>query len=198
LGVSRQGEFKNTTNIFWQKVRVENFFQNFDKNFDVSFLSTFFVLSHFRVFFSDGSPKTLQKTFYKKHRVEKFLQKIRPKVQNQIFLELFFITFLGVSRRGEFKNTIKKISEKNVDPSPFLASDPPTHPQGSPILFLLAAPWCTGGLLGWAVCIGGQEYRHVQGMVGGHIVPMDGMPTTEKSAHSKTHRITTWSSSRIF
>ena len=55
LGVSRQGEFKNTIKIFWQKVRVENFSQNFDKNFDVSFSSTFFVLSHFRVFFSDGS-----------------------------------------------------------------------------------------------------------------------------------------------
>jgi hypothetical protein len=72
LGVSRQGEFKYTTNIFWQKVRVENFFQSFDKNFDVSFSSTFFVLSHFRVFFTDGSSKTLQKTFCKQNRVEKF------------------------------------------------------------------------------------------------------------------------------
>jgi hypothetical protein len=68
LGVSRQGEFKNTIKIFWQKVRVENFPQNFDKNFDVSFSSTTFVLSHFRVFFSDGSSKTPQKTFYKKNR----------------------------------------------------------------------------------------------------------------------------------
>jgi hypothetical protein len=84
LGVSRQGEFKNTIKIFWQKVRVENFSQNFDKNFDVSFSSTFFVLSHFRVFFSDGSSKTLQKTFYNKNRVEKFLQKIRPEVQNRL------------------------------------------------------------------------------------------------------------------
>jgi hypothetical protein len=98
LGVSRRGEFKNTIKIFWQKVRVENLSQNFDKNFDVSFSSTFFVLSHFRVFFSDGSSKTLQKTFCKKNRVEKFLQKIRPKVQNRLFLDFFFITFLGVSR----------------------------------------------------------------------------------------------------
>jgi len=49
------------------------------KHFDVSFSSTFFVLSHFRVFFSDGSSKTLQKTFYKKDRVEKLLQKNRQK-----------------------------------------------------------------------------------------------------------------------
>jgi hypothetical protein len=101
LGVSRRGEFKNTTKIFWQKVRVENFSQNFDKNFDVSFSSTFVVLSHFRVFFSDGSSKTLQKTFCKKNRVEKFLPKIRPKVQNRLFLDFFLITFLGVSRQGE-------------------------------------------------------------------------------------------------
>jgi hypothetical protein len=98
LGVSRQGEFKNTIKIFWQKVRVENFPQNFDKNFDVSFSSAFFVLSHFRVFFSDGSSKALQRTFCKKNRVEKFLQKIRPKVQNRLFLDFFlsrFWAFLG-------------------------------------------------------------------------------------------------------
>jgi hypothetical protein len=64
LGVSRQGEFKNTIKIFLQKVHVENFSQNFDKIFrcqffDVSFSSTFFVLSRFRVFLSDGSSKAL-------------------------------------------------------------------------------------------------------------------------------------------
>jgi hypothetical protein len=59
------------------------------KNFDVSFSSNFFVLSRFRVFLSDGSSKTLQKTFYKKNRVEKFLQKIRPKIQNRLF-SIFF------------------------------------------------------------------------------------------------------------
>jgi hypothetical protein len=47
LGVSRQGEFKNTIKIFLQKVHVENFFQNFDKNFDDSFPSTFFVFGRF-------------------------------------------------------------------------------------------------------------------------------------------------------
>jgi hypothetical protein len=31
LGVSRQGEFKNTTKMFLQEVHVENFPQNFDK-----------------------------------------------------------------------------------------------------------------------------------------------------------------------
>jgi hypothetical protein len=98
LGVSRQGEFKNTIKIFGHKVRVENFSQNFDKKFDVSFSPTTFVLSQFRVFFSDGSSKTLPKTFCKKNRVENVLQKIRPKVQNRLFLDFSVITFLGVSR----------------------------------------------------------------------------------------------------
>jgi hypothetical protein len=41
-----------------QKVHVEIVFENFDKKFNVSFSSTFFVLSRFRVFFSDGISKT--------------------------------------------------------------------------------------------------------------------------------------------
>ena len=101
LGVSRQGEFKNTTKMFWQKVRVENFPQNFDKNFDVSFSSTSVVLSRFRVFFSDGSSKTLQKTFCKNKRIERFLQKVRQNIsQNRLFLDFFLsrFCFLGVSR----------------------------------------------------------------------------------------------------
>jgi hypothetical protein len=88
-GVSRQGEFKNTIKIFLQKVHVENVFEHFDKNFDVSFSATFFVLSRFRVFLSDGSSKTLQKRFCKTNRLEKFLQKNRPKIQNRLFLDFF-------------------------------------------------------------------------------------------------------------
>jgi hypothetical protein len=80
LGVSRQGEFKNTTEIFWQKVRVENFSQNFDKNFDVSFSSTFFVLSHFRVFFlAMGVQKHYKKRFTKKIVSKSFYKKIDQK-----------------------------------------------------------------------------------------------------------------------
>jgi hypothetical protein len=47
--------------------------QKIDKNFDVdvSFSSTFFVLLRFQVLLSDGSSNTLQKTFYKRNRIEK-------------------------------------------------------------------------------------------------------------------------------
>jgi hypothetical protein len=71
-GVSRQDEFKTTIKVFLQKVHVENLFQKIDTNFDVSFSSTFFVLSRFRVFLSDGSSKTLQKTFCKTNRQKVF------------------------------------------------------------------------------------------------------------------------------
>jgi hypothetical protein len=101
LGVSRQGEFKNTIKIFWQKVRVENFSQDFDKNFDVSFSSAFFVLSRFRVFFSDGSSKTLQKTFYKKVVSKSFYQKFDQKPKTDFFSNFFYHVFGRFSVRGE-------------------------------------------------------------------------------------------------
>jgi hypothetical protein len=54
----------------------------------------------FRVFLSDGnSSKTLQKTFYKKNRVEKLLQKIRPK---PIFSGKRLKTWLKKSRKHRF------------------------------------------------------------------------------------------------
>jgi hypothetical protein len=97
LGVSRQGEFKNTTQVFWQKVRIEKKIQNFDKNFDVSLSSTFFVLWRFRVFFSDGSSKALQKRFAKKS-CQKVFTKNSTKSPKPTFSRICFITFLGVSR----------------------------------------------------------------------------------------------------
>jgi hypothetical protein len=101
LGVSRQGEFKNTIKMFWQKarVRVENFPQNFDQTFGVIFSSTSVVLSRFRVLFSDGSSKALQKTFCKKS-CRKVFTKNSTKSQKSktAFFSISFITFLVVSR----------------------------------------------------------------------------------------------------
>ena len=67
------------------------------KIFDVSFSSTFFVLSRFRVFLSDGSSKTLQKTFCKKIVSKSFYKNIDQKSKTDFF-SICFITFLGVSR----------------------------------------------------------------------------------------------------
>jgi hypothetical protein len=97
LGVSRQGEFKNTVKTFLQEVHVEKN-PKIRQKFRCQFFLDFFCFIAFSGVFSDGSSETQQKTFYKKNRVEKFLQKARPEIENRFFLEFSFITFLGVSR----------------------------------------------------------------------------------------------------
>jgi hypothetical protein len=151
FGVSREGEFKNTIKTFLQKFHVENKLKSFDNNFDVSFSSSSFVLSSFRVVSSDGSSKTLQKRFYKNNRVEKFLQKVRPKIPNRLFLDFFSHVFGRFSMRGVKKHD-KKDRKNKSDPGPFSYSDPPTHhgghrfffwrPHGAPCPLAAAWPNC--------------------------------------------------------
>jgi hypothetical protein len=90
------------------KVHVENFSrensQKIDKNFDGSFSSTFFVLLRLKVLLSDGSSKALQKTVYKKNRVEKLLPKNRQKIQNRFLLNFFNHVFGRFSVRGVQKH----------------------------------------------------------------------------------------------
>jgi hypothetical protein len=87
----------------------------------------------FQVLFSDGSSKTLQKTFCKKNGVENLLQKVRPKKISNLFSRVFW-AFLD-----EKKNTIKNINNKNLTLVLFRT---PTHPPttGVPGYFVLAAP----------------------------------------------------------
>jgi hypothetical protein len=101
-GVSRQGELKNTTETFllFTKSPCRKPFPKKSTKIsmsDVSFPSTFFVFLRFRVFLSDGSSKTLQKTFYKKIVISFLNQKFDKKVQNRFFSVLFsrFWAFLG-------------------------------------------------------------------------------------------------------
>jgi hypothetical protein len=51
---------KTPLKYFYKKSMSKTKIKHFDNNFDVSFSSTFFVLSRFRVFFSDGSSKPLK------------------------------------------------------------------------------------------------------------------------------------------
>jgi hypothetical protein len=97
LGVSRQGEFKNTIKMFLQKVHVENFSQKNRQKFRCKFFLEFFVLSRFRVFLSDESSKTLQKRFATKIVSKSFYKKFDQKSKTDFF-SICFITFLGVSR----------------------------------------------------------------------------------------------------
>jgi hypothetical protein len=98
LGVSRKGEFKNTIQIFWQKVRVEHFFQNFDKIFDVSFSSTTFVLSHFRVFPAMGVQKHYKKMFCKKIVSKSVYKKFDQKSKTDFFSIFFVITIKNIKK----------------------------------------------------------------------------------------------------
>jgi hypothetical protein len=89
--------FKNTSKILLQKVHVENFFRKIDKIFDVSFSSTFLFYRVFGCFSAMGVQKHYEK------RVKNILHKNRQKIQNRLFLDFCFITFLGVSRWGNSK-----------------------------------------------------------------------------------------------
>jgi hypothetical protein len=138
-------------------VITKTFPKKIDKNFNVSFSSTFLVLSRFWVFLSDGSSKALNKTFYKKHRFERFLQKIRPKIQNRFFLS--FVLSRLRAFLGEGSSTNKS------DPIPFPYSDPPTNHHGGHRFFCFCRP-CTGGggagrgpKWGCTRCMGNMGYR---------------------------------------
>jgi hypothetical protein len=156
LGVSRQGEFKNTIKIYFYKKSMSKINSKISTKISMSVFSRLFCLIAFSGVFQrrefKAKRKTLQKTFYKKNRVEKFLQKIRPKSRFWFltfdFFSIFFLSrfwFLGVSRWGEFKNTIffrtkKKIWPQTPVPSPFSYSDPPTHHGGRRFFFVGPLP----------------------------------------------------------
>jgi hypothetical protein len=102
LGVSRQGEFKNTIQIFLQKVPCRIFSENSDK---ISRLFLFYRV--FGCFSAMGVQKhrveKLKKKFLQKNRVEKFLQKIRPKIQTDFFSNFCLSRFWAFLDEGSSK-----------------------------------------------------------------------------------------------
>jgi hypothetical protein len=117
----------------------KTFPKKIDQNFDVSFPSDLFYRL-FGVFLSDGTSKTLkQKTFCKKHRVEKsksFYKKFDQKPKTD-FSRFFYHVFGRFSVRG-VKNATKKYRKNKSHPVPFSYSDPPTTGVTD---FFLPAPW---------------------------------------------------------
>jgi hypothetical protein len=109
LGVSRQGEFKNTIKIFLQKVHVENISQKNQQNSDVSFSSTFFCFIAFsgvsqRWEFKNTSKKRF--SFCKKRRVKSFYKKFDQKSKAdvfQVFLDFFLLRFWAFLGEGSSK-----------------------------------------------------------------------------------------------
>jgi hypothetical protein len=102
-----EGSSKTRLKKKMQKVHVKNFFrensQKIDKNFDVTFSSTFFVLSRFQVFLSDGSSQTLQKTFYKKIVSKSFYKKIDKKIPKPVVSRFFLSRFWAFLGEGSSK-----------------------------------------------------------------------------------------------
>jgi hypothetical protein len=108
LGVSRQGEFKNTIKIFLQKVHVENFFQNFDQNFDVSFSSTSFCIIAFSsAFLAMGVQRHYKKRFAKTVVSKSFYKKFDQKSKTDFFSVIFFHVFGRFPMRGDQKHDKK-------------------------------------------------------------------------------------------
>jgi hypothetical protein len=109
-------------------------------------------LLFYRVFeyFSAMGVQKYHKNFVQKNRVEKRkgFTKNSIKKSKADFVSNCFITFLGVSRRGEFENSIQKISKKCLRPWSFFGLWP-SHlplalPRGSPT-FVLAGPLAGSG-----------------------------------------------------
>jgi hypothetical protein len=97
LGVSRQGEFKNTTKTFLQKVHVKSFSEKNRQNFRCQFFLDFFLFYRvFGCFSAMGAQKHYQKRFAKKIVSKSFYKKFDHKSRTDNF-SVFFIMFLGVS-----------------------------------------------------------------------------------------------------
>jgi hypothetical protein len=137
-----KGSSKTPLKYFCKKSMSKTFPKQIDKNFDVSFSSIFFVLSRFRVRVSQRWEfKNTTKNVLQKNRVEKFLQNIRPKIQNRFFSQFFLSRFWAFLGDGSSKTRLKKYRKNKSDPIPFSYSDPPTHHGGPRLLIFLPAPW---------------------------------------------------------
>jgi hypothetical protein len=95
-GVSRQGEFKNTTKMFLQKVHVENFSQKYSTKISRSVFPRFVWFIAFSGVSQPWELKSTTKNVLQKNRVEKLYKKIN-KNPKPFFLDLFscFWAFLG-------------------------------------------------------------------------------------------------------
>jgi hypothetical protein len=92
------------------------------------FLNFFFVLSRLRVFLQ-WEFKNTKKGFETNivSKVERFLQNIRPKIQNRFFLDFVFHVFGCFSAREVQKHNKENIGKTNLTPSLFRTlTHPPT------------------------------------------------------------------------
>ena len=101
------------------------------------FLDFFCFIAFSGVFRRWEFKKHYKKRFAKKIVSKSFYKKFDQKSKTDFFSIFFYHVFGRFSIRGVQKHD-KKYRKNKSDPSPFLASDPPTHhpPRGSPTFFL--------------------------------------------------------------
>jgi hypothetical protein len=133
LGVSRQGEFKNSIKIFLQKVHVENKSKISTKISMSVFPRLFMFYRVFGCFSAMGVQKHYKKRFTKKIVSKSFYKTFDQKSKNRLFL-VFCLSRFWAFLEGRSKTRLKKYRKKS-DPSPFSYSDPPTHHGGHRFVF---------------------------------------------------------------
>jgi hypothetical protein len=139
LGVYKgSSNFKNTTTIatFLQQVHVENCSRKLYQNFDGTVCSMFLVLSRFQVLRSDGSSKTLQRTFCKKIVSNIFYKKIDKTSKTDFYR--FCLSRFGAFLGDGSSKTLQTISRKKLTLVLFW---PLTHPPTTGVTdFFFAGP----------------------------------------------------------
>jgi hypothetical protein len=119
------------------KARVPNCFPGNFPNFLCQFFLDFFCFIATSGVFQRWEFKNTTKTFCKKIVSKSFYQKFDRKSKTDFFSVFFnllsrFWAFLG---EGSSKTRLEKYRKNKSDPSPFLASDPPTHHGGHQFFF---------------------------------------------------------------
>jgi hypothetical protein len=120
LCVSQQGEFKNTTKNFLEKIHVKSFWPKKLREKKTFFLLSFpvdFFLSRFLAVSLHEELENTTKTFWRKSEKVGRKKNFFPFVFSR---RIFFIAFLAVSLYKEPKNTIKilkKIGLENLKKS---------------------------------------------------------------------------------
>jgi hypothetical protein len=130
LGVSRQGEFKNTIKIFFQK-SMSKTNQKFRQKFRCQIFLDFFLFYRvFGYFFAMGVQKHYKKRVTKKIVSKSFYKKIDQKPKTD-FLSKFVYHVLGrflMSDEGSSKTRVKKYRKKKKINSTLVLFRTLTHP----------------------------------------------------------------------
>jgi hypothetical protein len=126
LGVSRQGDFKNTIKIFWQKVRVETFPKISTKIPMSVFPRLLLFYRIFGCFSAMGVQKHCKKRFAKKIVSKSFYKKIDQKSKTDFFT-IFCLSRFWVFLAEESSKTLQKKYRKKINLTLVLFW-PLTHP----------------------------------------------------------------------